>query len=171
MYNEISIIPYIKIALAKTKFFSIILGILAIINFLIPSLATFWKANILVILFIIYLFVVLWNTIKLILQDTIAPKILQPFSNKSLEDKYGILFITAAPAYKSIYEIGSLISLVFIENEIETIIGDGVIINIQANGKMQIGINLLNDFNEYKDKIQNRQDNIYIKPKKMGIFS
>ena len=75
----------------------------------------------------------------------------------------------------SLFTINSIVSIYYKEDDFEHLIGFGTVINVQENGKIQVGISwALNGYDEYFEKIDNNDktfiDRIVIKPNTSNVF-
>lgn len=96
--------------------------------------------------------------------DAGAIGVLKAFDKSVFADKYDILYLTG-PVYGSdMFSIGTHVSLVYVSDGVENSIGSGVVVNVQRDGRLHVGIDLFEEFEDVKGKIERDTENIYIIP-------
>ena len=124
------------------------------------------KIFICIFLFLILLIIVLVQTSILSITDANAPKIKKTFCSALYKNKFDITFLAEKPLCSRLFDIGTCLSLVKKSNGIEEVIGSGIIFNIQSNGMLQVGFNLISTYQQSKDEIERDFSNIYFIPYK-----
>lgn len=108
----------------------------------------------------------LFQVVQSALSDVNAPKIWRAFDKSALRNHFDVLFLTERSVCSTMFDIGSYVSLVMKKDEIENIIGHGMVVNKQQNGRLQVGIRLLKGFEDCKGEIEKNTDLIYFIPYK-----
>lgn len=163
-----SFLFYLKISIQKH---GLVNGIVAVIS-LSGSIATIFGLQLTrmdgiflvsaaVLAEIAFLF---FQTAFVAIGDTGAIRLLKAFDKSAFSDKYDILYLTG-PVYSSdIFSIGTHVSLMYISDGVENPIGSGVVVNVQRDGRLHIGIDIFDEFVDVKEKIEKDTGNIYIIP-------
>ncbi len=161
---------YLKKSIEKTKIFSILLTTIGGLGSFISiySIACPLWIKLLIPFTIVFIIIValLYETAILASTDVEAPKIRSTIEASVYRNQYDILFLTESPICSTMFGEGSTVTLILKQDDIENNIGFGVILNIQGDGKLHLGVHLFDYFKSHKNSIKNELKNIYFIPYK-----
>lgn len=161
---------YFKAAWCRSKivnsFVVLLPTAITIFSFLKAEFTIFEK---ILVCLIVFFAVICWFFFQLVLaslSDVVAPRIRRAFDKSAFRNQFDVLFLTERSLYSTLFDIGTHVSLVMRSDEVENIIGYGIIVNKQSNGILQVGFNLFDAFKGCKSDIEKNTDNIYFIPYK-----